>query len=653
MLINEKYPSVFQPLKIRNVVLKNRLQFAPTVCSMCDVGGFVGAEMIEYIDYQARTGVGYITIGDTQIELETGAAWIGELDISNDKAIRGLAQLAETTRKHGAEISIELSHAGRGAVPSMISGQALAPSNIPIRGGAQHLKVMDEQDMEHLRNKYVECALRCKRADFKIVMIHCAHNNLLGQFLSPSSNIRTDEYGGSAENRRRYPLSVLKSVREALGPNMVIEIRVSATEDTEGGLEFEESLEFMKAAQEYVDIIHISRGNIFTYGACFTIPTYLKGRLLNVDFAQRAKKVLHVPVAVVGMITSLAEAEAIISSGKADIVAMAKSLMADPELIGKSLVHKEAEIRPCIRCDYGCGLMLHSGHGMHCSINPTLGHNITIKNMIPPNNKKNVMVIGGGPAGLTATQTLREMGHFVTLYEKSDRLGGLLHDATSLPFKEYLSLYKNWTIRATENSGAKIMLNTEVTLALIEQENPDAIIIATGSTYVIPDLTGIHLPIVKMAADVDRNPSEVGNKVVVCGGGLTGIECALGLGMLGKEVTVIDMLPTKSFLSQMPIIIKTDLLYQLKKHKVQLLGNKKIISINESGVLVKIDQDATHFLEADTVVNAMGVVPNDGLSHVLRSKYPTDVYVVGDCNGQGKNIYHANQEAYFAAIRIK
>jgi 2,4-dienoyl-CoA reductase-like NADH-dependent reductase (Old Yellow Enzyme family) len=196
-----------------------------------------------------------------------------------------MARLVHAARYHGAEISIELSHAGRGSIVGPEGPPALAPSARPLPGFTSNLKPMDADDMAYIKGRYVDCAIRCKKAGFRIIMVHCAHNNLLGQFLSPESNVRTDQYGGSPENRRRYPLEVLKGVREAVGEDTVIEVRVSATEDTPGWLEFPESLEFMKAAQEYVDIIHISRGVIFTKAGTKTIPTFFAERQLNVPFA--------------------------------------------------------------------------------------------------------------------------------------------------------------------------------------------------------------------------------------------------------------------------------------------------------------------------------------------------------------------------------
>ena len=644
-----RYPHVFQPITIRGLTLKNRLQYSPTVVLKCTPDGQVGQEMLDFMKWQAKTGVAYVTVGDTPVTHDNNSAWLCEMNVCSDDCIHGMHSLVEIARNNGAELSVELAYAGRGNRPNADgSPTAVVSAERPVSPELTNLRTMDRADMDYMRDQYVDCAVRCKNAGFRMIMLHCAHNNFLAQWLSPDSNVRTDEYGGSPENRRRYPLEVLKAVREAVGPNMVIELRVSATEDTVGGLEEEESYQFMELAQEYVDIMHVSRGNIFTLAGTFTIPTYFKGRRLNVAFAEKAKKRLRIPVCVVGNITTLEEAEEIIASGKADIVAMAKSHMADGELVKKSLEGRTDEIRPCTRCDL-CGNANMFGTSMRCAVNPRMGLEGKIE---PAEEKKKVMVIGGGPGGMMAAQTLTARGHEVTLYEKQDKLGGLLNDATQLPFKEYMRNYLAWDIRTTMACGAKICLNTEVTMDLVEKENPDAIVVATGSNYLVPPIPGIDNPKVKAVRDVDGKQVDVGNTVVVCGAGLSGMECALALSQEGKQVTVVDMIPAEAFCATMPIFNKADLFDQLEKGGVKLVGGVKIKCFTDDGVEA-VDADGNDVLfAADAYVNALGVTPENKLALALMSKYGTDVYMIGDCCGKGKNYMDANQDGYHTAMRI-
>ena len=652
MIRNDRYPHVFQPLTVRGVTLKNRLEYAPTVVLKCSPEGEVTQEMLDYVAWQAKTGVGYLTIGNTPVVHTDSSAWVCELNVTQDRCIHGLEMMARTARENGAEMSVELAHAGRGS-NSTPGNPALAPSDVPLNGGPLgYIKPMNEEDMAFIRQQFVDCAVRCQKAGLKIIMIHCAHNNLLAQFLSPASNHRTDAYGGSLENRMRFPLSVLKAVREAV-PNMVIECRCSAQEDTPDGLQLEESLTFMERAQEYVDIIHVSRGNIFfNYGSTYTIPTYFKGRQLNVAFAAEAKKRLHVPVAVVGNITSLQAAEEIIGSGKADIVVMAKSYMADENLIHKSIRGQAEDVRPCTRCDW-CGNANNFGTSMRCAINPMLGKELDLTKLVAPGQEKHVMVIGGGPGGMMAAQTLRKMGHRVSLYEKSHQLGGLLNDATVAPFKEYMRLYLQWDIRQTMKSGAEIHLDTEVTPELVEQVNPDAVIVASGSTYVHPNIPGIDLEQVKTVSDVENHRVPVGAKVVVCGGGIVGLECAVMLGMEGKQVTVIDQIPLEKFADGMPVFNHIELNHQLEKYGVTLVGGQKITAFTENGVETADASGEKQTFAGDTYVLALGVKPDNRLAQQLLSTYAEGVYVVGDCVSTGRVLADANQEAFHAAIRIR
>lgn len=652
MIANNLYPHVFQPLTVRGVTLKNRLEYAPTVVLKCSPEGEVTQEMLDYVAWQAKTGVGYLTIGNTPVVHTDSSAWVCELNITQDRCIHGLEMMARTARENGAEMSVELAHAGRGS-NSTPGNPALAPSDVPLNGGPLgYIKPMNEEDMAFVRQQFVDCAVRCRKAGLKILMIHCAHNNLLAQFLSPASNHRTDQYGGSLENRMRFPLSVLKAVREAV-PDMVIECRCSAQEDTEDGLQLEESLQFMERAQEYVDIIHVSRGNIFfNYGSTYTIPTYFKGRQLNVAFAAEAKKRLHIPVAVVGNITSLQEAEEIIGSGKADIVVMAKAYMADEELIHKSIRGKAEDVRPCTRCDW-CGNANNFGTSMRCAINPMLGKDIDLGALVKPGEEKHVMVIGGGPGGMMAAQTLRKMGHRVSLYEKSDRLGGLLNDATVASFKEYMRLYLQWDIRETMNCGADLHFGIEVTPELVREVNPDAVIVATGSAYVHPGIPGIDIPKVKTVSDVENHRMDVGRQVVVCGGGIVGLECAVMLGMEGKNVTVIDQIPLEKFADGMPVFNHIELNHQLEKYGVKLVGGQKIQSFAEDGVRTVDPEGRETVFAGDSYVLALGVKPDNKLAQTLLGEYAEGVYVVGDCVSTGRLLADANQEAFHAAIRIR
>lgn len=648
----DKYPHVFQPLKLRKVTLKNRLEFTPMVCCLSSAQGEVTEEMVEFIGMQARTGVSQVIIGDTQIDWERAVCFYGELNVLHDRYVTGLSLLAEEAHRYGAKLSIELAHAGRGGVPSMNVKPGFAPSYLPVPGRMQDLKVMDRADMDWVINRFAECADRCKRAGFDLIFIHSGHNNLLGQFLSRSSNHRTDEYGGSIENRMRFPLEIIKAVRKAVGPDFPLEMRVSGDEFTgENGIHIDETIAYLKEAQKYIDMAHISGGNVFVEpGVKYSVPLYLQKRQQNVANAAKVKAALDIPVSVVGNIFTVEEAEEIIASGKADVIGMCRSLMADPELIHNAIRGEDEKTRPCLRCMDGCGKIFF-GFPVRCAVNPVVGREFKYKKVGPAATKKKVMVIGGGPAGMQATQTLVKRGHDVTLYEKGSSLGGLLLDAGAVSFKQLMRNYKEWDIRTTMECGAKIKLNTTVTRELVEAEKPDAVIVATGSNYVKPNIPGIDGDKVNMLSDVENKRVPVGDTVVICGGGLSGIECSVELAREGKKVTVVDMIPEEKFCESMFAITRTALFDEVREGGVKLIGSHKILEFNSQGVVIEGQDGTRETISADTIVIALGLKPENKLAQELSSIMPLETYVIGDADGV-ETIRKANKTGFDVAVEI-
>lgn len=649
-----KYDHVFQPLEIRGKTLRNRIQFSPHAPNLVTETGEVTAEYVEYVAKEAATGVGFVTLSDCQIEQKSGASFLGEPDIEKPSAIAGLTKLAEAVHENGALISIELSHAGAGANPDMIHQAAYSPSGeiIPAPMTTRNVKAMDRADMDHVRDKWVDAAVKCVRAGFDMVLVHMAHQNLLGQFLSPATNKRTDEYGGSEENRMRYPLEVLKAVRDAVGPGIIIEIRISAQEEVPGGMNIDQVVAFAKKAQAYADIINLSRGSIFFPAAgILHMPSYLSEHCLNVEFAAKVKEAVDVAVSVCGNIVTMEEAEQVLAEGKADIIGMARSLMAEPDLIKNAAAGHPEESRPCLRC-MECSAYSGTGRPIRCSVNPRLGRELEYKTVTKAEQPKKVVIIGGGPAGMTAAQVCAQRGHHVVLFEKKDHLGGLWVDASGIPSKELARNYLKWMISKTNSLKIDVRLNTTATMEQIEAECPDEVIVATGSEYVHPGIKGIELPIVKNVGDVNRNIADTGEKVVVCGAGVSGIECAGALSKAGKDVTLVDMIPVSAMGSTMqPFLFMTYFLQIFPEHQVKLEGECKILSFDEKGVTVKTAEGEKH-IDADTIVNALGVKPNKTLTESIMKKYPVNSHFIGDCTSAGGTLRKANAEAYAVAVKI-
>lgn len=646
-----KYPNVFSPIKIGNMEVKNRIQFSPMVSSLSTPTGGVSAELLGYIKYQAQSGAGVITIGSTPIDHINGVDFFGALDVTSDDNMTDLRRISEVVHRYGAKVSCELVHAGRSAPKQFRpNSPAIAPSAIPVENGPTDIREMDEHDMETIRDEYCDVAERLMRSGFDMVMVHAAHGNLLAQFMSPKYNQRTDEYGGSFENRVRWPLSVLRAMRERVGRGLCIDMRISGDELVPGGMGIEETKAFIRLAQEYIDTVHVSQGLIVEPRYMpYTMPAFYLPHCHNVKWSEHVKAdpEIHIPVTVVGSITTIAEAEEIIASGKADMVAMARQLMCDNKLLYNAYHGMEEKTRPCLRC-HECAPadIVH----LRCATNPRLGRESELGEIQPSRHPKKVVVVGGGVAGCMAAKTLVERGHDVTLIEKSDKLGGRLHEISCLSFKFDMRRHLQWLMSSTMECGAKIMLNTDATLETIMALKPDAVFIATGADRLTLPIPGIDRANVHHVLDVDTGRAQVGDNVVVCGGGLSGTESALQLAMDGKQVTVIDMLPVDQFARDHAPAPRGMLLQLLEKYNVKLIGGVRVCRISDEGVHVEAQDGTSSVIPCDDVVAAFGMKKNDTLLKQMREILP-DVIAVGDCNVV-KNIKNANHVAFNMALEL-
>ncbi|MDR0852266.1 MAG: NAD(P)/FAD-dependent oxidoreductase [Clostridiales Family XIII bacterium] len=640
------YKHVFEPLKVGHTTFRNRIEFSPMVNNFVTSNGEPTQNFIDFIESQAESGVALITVGATPVDHESGVDFASELDVTDDKKVCSLVLLSEAAHRFDAKLSIELVHAGRGADPKLIkTPYALAPSNVPIPGQIQLIKEMDEADMARVIACYVDCLKRLKTCNFDAITVHAAHGNLIAQFLSPMTNHRKDQYGGSLENRSRFPLMLFKALREAAGPNFLIEMRISGDEIVPEGMHIEETVEFVKMVQDDIDWVNVSAGLIVDWKAqYYSMPPYFRQRGANVPFARAIKqcKDVHIPVSVVGSIVSADMAEQIIAEGSADMVAMARALLCDLDLIKKSYSGRPEDVRPCLRC-YGCSSGGIVGGHVSCVVNPGLARTVRWAEVRPANKKKKVVVIGGGVAGSQAAITLRKRGHDVVVFEKN-KIGGLLNDINKLPFKDDLLRHTEWLIRTVEKSGADLRLGTCATPELVLSENPDALIIAVGASPARIPIPGIDGENVHNVLDVDSGRKKISGNIVVCGGGISGCECALGLAMDGCKVTVVDQLPEDEFASGMARITRRNLLFLLGENNVRLIGSSKIKQIDADGVTVTGGGGDSETISADYVVDALGMRSNLETVEQFRTLIP-EVYIVGDCK-EVKNIKHANLSAY-------
>lgn len=664
-----KYKHVFTPITIKGVEFKNRIEVAPMVPCMATPEGWVTKELIEFYRPFAKGGAAIVTVGDSAINWQHAMDHEGQLNLGDDNVKIGLDHLADEIQRYGSVISIELNHGGRFSNSMNLASKGLKPvSSTPkpaeIDEFFSKLQGKTPAEVEEMSisliNKtiqdYADAAGRCKDSGFKMVMIHGAHGMLPAQFLSPYVNRRLDRYGGSFENRARFCIELLDAVRRRVGEDFIIEYRISADEIVEGGMKPDEVIEFVKLIKDKIDILHVSVGmlpNPFTIQYMIQ-PLYLP-YMPNIHFAEEIKKAVgdDLRVAAVGSVMTLDNAEEILSRGIVDFVAMARSFVADPEFMRKSVQGRQEDIRPCVRCNTCCGRSAFFKK-TRCAVNPVNGRETQYPGgKIPKADvKKKVAIVGGGPAGMQAALTAAQRGHEVILYEKEDRLGGTLNHAVGLEFKKDLKNYLDWIVNQTLKCGAKIMLNTEVTAETIKKENFDALIIAVGAVPFIPNVPGIDKSHVHWAGDVDSGKVEVGQKVVVVGGGLTGAESALALAMKGKDVTLIEMMGPEALLNGSSLINRFSLQTLLAKYGVKIVTNTKLEEVTDKGIKTINSKFQWKEYEADTVVLALGMRPRKDKVEELRHIIPeTEVYVIGDCNYIG-NVYSAVHAGFDTAAEI-
>ncbi|WP_265456598.1 FAD-dependent oxidoreductase [Enterococcus sp. HY326] len=648
--MKQSYPHIYQSLKVGPLTLKNRLQFTPMVSCHATPEGRVTPELVAFLGMQARSGVGLVTIGATAVDKLNGEDFQGALSVTDDSDIPGLALLAEEVHRYDCKLSVELNHAGRAADTSLLKTKPFAASNFPLPDKARDLKVMTQEDIDFVVSEFADCAERCQKAGFDMVMIHGAHGNLIGSFLSPLVNKRTDQYGGSLENRMRFPLEVLAAVRERCGKQLALEYRISGDEHAPGGLKIEEVIEFAKAAEKYLDLIHISGGMVVDsryQKYCF--PTPYSDYYVNVENAAKVKATVTIPVATVGSIVSLDNAEEILAAQQVDIVGMARQNLADGHVGTKGLYGEAETIRPCIRCMKGCGEIFF-GRQIRCSVNPVVGRETRYQEIPLSPQPKKVLIVGGGVAGMMAAQTARQRGHEVVLYEKENELGGTLHEASCLPFKGDLRRYLKWDVAETYRSGARIELGQAVDEAVIAAEKPDILLVGVGAKPVVPPIEGTDGKNVHLVSDVDSQKVAVGKKIVVCGGGLSGAESALALAMQGKDVTIVDMIAKEDMFSSLFFIVRNHLWDLLKEYNVQILDQKKIQRFTGAGVEV-IDRNwQQRVLPADDIVIALGMKSNQTVFDSLAPLVPRS-YQIGDSKKVG-DIHAANHTAFNLAVEL-
>ncbi len=646
-MFQPRYPHLCSPLKVGPLTLRNRMASAPTSLATLGPGGHPSLENIAYYELRAKGGACIVTMGDVIVH-GTGLAHPEAVLLTDPDVLPALVPLAEAIRRHGAVASIEIDHGGGKANPMFTSDHVShGPSAIRAAGGYD-VEPMSVDFLHEIADAYGKGAAVAKLAGFQMVTLHAGHGWLIHQFLSPLTNHREDEYGGSFENRCRFMLEVIGRIRAHCGPDFPIEVRMSGTElaDEQGGYTLADGVEIAKVLDGKVDLIHVSTGGGHPSGGTVMHPSMFLPHGCNVYLAAEIKKHVSTPVATVGSLSEPDKMEQIIASGQADLVCMARALIADPYLPQKVMEGRPEDIRPCQRC-YNCQGGMFVTRNMRCAVDPVIGNELRGQIPVPLTRPRKVLIAGGGPAGMVAAVTAAKRGHDVTLCEASDSLGGAIRYAKHVPFKKYLDDYLHYLIRQVGRAGVQVRLGARVTPDLAEALAPDVLIAAVGARPIVPKLPGMDLPHVVMGGKAHEVIGTLGQRVAIIGGGLVGTELAIHLADLGKRPVVLEMRSDYAVDSNPQ---HKNAIHWQKEHLIDFRLNTRVTAVTPEG-LEAVDQAGQPvFVPADSVVVAVGYRADETQVEALRFTAP-EFHWIGDCYRPGK-VGDAVRMGYYTALDL-
>ncbi|WP_082788881.1 FAD-dependent oxidoreductase [Desulfolucanica intricata] len=644
-----RFPKLFEEGYIGNMQLRNRTVMPAMGTNLASEIGGVTPAMIHYYRERAKGGVGLIITEINSVDTPQGHAVTNQLSIHNNSYIAGHNELVEAVKEHGAKIITQLHHAGRATTTENTLGlQPVAPSAVPdptLNVVPRELTVFE---IEEIIEKFVKAAVRAQHAGYDGIELHGAHGYLINQFMSAFSNKRTDLYGGDLSGRMRFPLEIIKGIKQETGGNFPIVFRYSADEFVEGGINLEEAKQIARMLQAAgVDALNISSGVYASMQTILEPMSYPEG--WRVYLAENIKREVHIPVITVGVIRSPETAEAILKEGRADFIALGRTLIADPEWPLKAMEDRPEDIRKCITCNIWCvGERVLRDLHIRCTVNPAAGREHEYPYIPSTLSPRHFAVIGGGPAGMEAARVLSIAGHSVTLFEKEPELGGQVKLACMPPGKEKIRWSTDYLQTQIRKLGVDIRLNTEVNAGTLQGMDISAVILATGAAPLIPDIAGVHNKTVTTAWDVLAGRYQVGNKVVIIGGGSVGCETALFLKHRGVDVTVVEM--EDELAVDTEPISRVALLEELRKSGVNTLTGFNVREIKPDGVIALDKKWKEHWIPCTHAVLSVGAISVNHLEQELKQR-GMRVFVIGDAK-KPRKLNMAISEAFLTAQRI-
>jgi len=643
------FKRLFEPGRIGKMEVPNRIVMAPMGLGYAHLDGRFSQRHIDYFAARARGGVGLIITELTKVErtieppldLPLAAA-------DSDRLVPAMNDLVDAVHDFGAKIAIQLTAGlGRQLDLRTIDKPPVSASEVQaFQDPSVTCRALSVDEINTMVAAFGKAAERAQMAGFDMIELHGHVGFLIDQFMSPIWNRRNDRYGGDFDGRMRFAVEIIESIRKSVGPDMPLSFRFSVSHGIPGGRTMEESKAVAQRLESSgVDVIHANMGCYETIDHIFPTP-YMGDACLS-EAAAVIKSAVKIPVIAVGNMTPEA-GESLLESGKADFVAYGRNLIADPEWPRKVRAGKREYMRPCIRCNELCIVRSVTLKPVSCSVNPQVGKEryYEIKKVEQP---KQILVIGGGPAGMEAARVARLRGHKVTLYEKGSVLGGQLRAAGRLPFKKELLELIEWQSGQLKQTGVEVILNRPVVPEIVKSTRPDAVIIATGAKPVIPPIPGIDREKVVGVMDYHMNEASVGGEVVaVIGGGISGCEAALGLAMSGKRVTLVEAL--SDIAGDINPVNRLSLLRFLEEYNVLILTEHTVLEIGEDALIAKDSNGKEVRIPADNIIIALGMRSDNDLVKSLE-EITEELYVTGDCITPAK-VGEAIHSGFVAGWRV-
>lgn len=658
-----QFPHLFQPLKIsEKFTFKNRIESAPMAFGLIALDPDAADKSFRKLESIARGGDACVAVGEVDVNFRDAVRIpLPPVDFTDTAgyAADRLGEYARRIHKHGAIAICELCHPGAEKMPFGPEQEAIGP-NDEVRPSGVHVRAMTEADMERVAGDFVTCAKFLRAAGFDGTVIHGGHGFLFTQFLSPSYNKRTDAYGGSFENRLRFPKYLLQTLRDAMGPDFLIELRVSADDGYVGGITPEETGMVAHALEGIIDSIQVSAGIYYDAIATRQFTSMYEPHGCHAALSRIVKQYTSLPVGVVGGFNSPEMMEDVLARGDADYIVLGRQSLADPQLANKAMRGEADRIRRCLRCfkcfpgspeegytDLPFTSMELARHVGYCTVNPLANLDFDPYELPPAAKRKTVLIAGGGVAGMQAAITAADRGHKVILCESADRLGGLLFFTDVDTDKPDLKAFRDLLIReVAARQNIELRLNTEVTPALLREIAPDQLILATGSEPVTPPIPGIEHAVQSLEAY--RGSVVPGRTVVMIGGGLVGAEQSLFLAKTGHSVTVVELLPRIA--NEAYGMYREALVREIAKENITVLESTRCLEIDSGFVRVQGPDGTERTLTADTVLYALGMKsrPAEALKSAANAA-GIPVTLIGDAIRPGK-VDQATSTGYLAAV---